>query len=184
MSRGEAMRPETRTIVITGASAGVGRATVRAFAREGARIGLLARGRDGLEAAKREVAELGCEVVAISADVANAEEIENAAEEIERRLGPIDVWVNLLLLDPHLSEWLPEITLSNLRVGEASASVRFFRKENGESSYEVLDKRGPLHVVRQPSPWSLTEIFAERLLDAFVSLLPGEVSFSCRNGRP
>jgi NAD(P)-dependent dehydrogenase (short-subunit alcohol dehydrogenase family) len=83
-----------RTIVITGASAGVGRATARAFAREGARLGLLARGRDGLEAAKREVTQLGGEAVAVSADVANAEEIENAAEEIERRLGPIDVWVN------------------------------------------------------------------------------------------
>jgi glycogen debranching enzyme len=82
--------------------------------------------------------------------------------------------LKLLLLDPHLPEWLPEITLSNLRIGEASASVRFFRKENGESSYEVLDKRGPLHVVRQPSPWSLTATFAERLKDALASLLPGK----------
>ena len=82
--------------------------------------------------------------------------------------------LNMLLLDPHLPEWLPTITLRNLRVGEASAHIRFFRKENGESSYEVLEKRGPLHVVRQPSPWSLTASFAERLQDALVSLLPGK----------
>ncbi|HYP52571.1 MAG TPA: amylo-alpha-1,6-glucosidase [Pyrinomonadaceae bacterium] len=81
--------------------------------------------------------------------------------------------LNTLLLDPHLPEWLPEITLRDLRVGEATATIRFYREEGGASDYEVLDKRGTLHVLRQPSPWSLTASFAERLKDALTSLLPG-----------
>lgn len=80
--------------------------------------------------------------------------------------------LNLLLIDPRLPEWLPEITLSNLRVGEAHATIRFFREKDGQSSYDVLDKRGSLHILRQASPWSLTASFAERLKDALTSLLP------------
>jgi NAD(P)-dependent dehydrogenase (short-subunit alcohol dehydrogenase family) len=82
------------TVVITGASAGVGRATVRAFARRGAAIGLLSRGRDGLEAARREAEALGSRAVVIPVDVARDDEVEDAAAEIEQKLGPIDVWVN------------------------------------------------------------------------------------------
>jgi glycogen debranching enzyme len=81
--------------------------------------------------------------------------------------------LNLLLLDPHLPAWLPEITLGGLAVGEATVTIRFYRKEDGASSYEVLDRSGTLHVVRQPSPWSLTASYAERLRDALASLLPG-----------
>jgi hypothetical protein len=81
--------------------------------------------------------------------------------------------LNLLLLDPHLPAWLPEITLRGLRVGDATISIRFYRKGDGGGDYEVLDKRGPLHVVRQPSPWSMTATFAERLKDLLTSLLPG-----------
>src|SRR5947209_1355788 len=83
-----------QVVVITGASAGVGRATVRRFAREGAALGLLARGRDGLEGARREVEAAGCEAVALQVDVARADEVEAAAAEVEERLGPIEVWVN------------------------------------------------------------------------------------------
>jgi NAD(P)-dependent dehydrogenase (short-subunit alcohol dehydrogenase family) len=83
-----------QVVVITGASAGVGRATVRAFARQGADIGLLARGPDGLNAARSEVEAAGGRAIAIPTDVARAEEIEAAAERIERELGPIDIWVN------------------------------------------------------------------------------------------
>jgi short-subunit dehydrogenase len=67
---------------------------VREFARRGASVGLIARGLDGLEAAKREVEELGCRAVVAQADVANEVEVEGAAELIESALGPIDVWVN------------------------------------------------------------------------------------------
>ncbi|HWB86710.1 MAG TPA: SDR family oxidoreductase [Bryobacteraceae bacterium] len=85
---------EPRTVVVTGASAGVGRATVRAFAREGARVGLLARETEGLHAAAREVEELGGKALAIAVDVAEPDQVDSAAERIERELGPIDVWVN------------------------------------------------------------------------------------------
>jgi short-subunit dehydrogenase len=81
-------------VAITGASAGVGRATARAFAREGADIGLIARGRERLESAQREIESLGRRAVIAQADVADAEQVEAAAQRIEDELGPIDVWVN------------------------------------------------------------------------------------------
>ncbi|HKO11400.1 MAG TPA: hypothetical protein VJV22_05495, partial [Acidobacteriaceae bacterium] len=82
--------------------------------------------------------------------------------------------LHLLVVDPVLPEWLPEIALRGLRVGTASIDLRFYRETDGSSSYEVLDKRGHLHVVRQPSPWSLKTHFAERLVDMLTSLLPGK----------
>ena len=81
--------------------------------------------------------------------------------------------LNLLLVDPHLPEWLPELTLRDLRVGRSRASIRFFRTADGSSDYRVLDVAGPLHIVRQPSPWSLTASFGERLRDLVGSALPG-----------
>jgi len=81
-------------VAITGASAGVGRATARAFARKGADVGLIARGRDRLESTKGEVEQLGCRAVIAETDVADAEQVERAAQQIEDELGPIDVWVN------------------------------------------------------------------------------------------
>jgi short-subunit dehydrogenase len=81
-------------VVVTGASAGVGRATVRAFAREKASIGLVARERERLEAARAEVEAAGGRAVAVTADVADADELEAAATRVEEALGPIDVWVN------------------------------------------------------------------------------------------
>ena len=81
-------------VVITGASAGVGRATARAFAKRGARIGLIARGKDGLEGARADVENAGGEGFAVPTDVARNEEVESAAEAIEKQFGPIDIWVN------------------------------------------------------------------------------------------
>src|SRR5947207_12706629 len=88
------MSARAEVVVITGASAGVGRATARKFARHGARIGLLARGTDGLEAARREVEELGSEALVVPTDVANADQVESAAAQIEAELGQIDIWIN------------------------------------------------------------------------------------------
>ena len=81
-------------VVITGASAGVGRATVRKSARHGARIGLVARGIDGLKAARTEVEELGSEALIVPTDVANADQVEAAAAQIEAEFGRIDIWIN------------------------------------------------------------------------------------------
>lgn len=83
-----------KVVVVTGASAGVGRAVVTEFARQGAHIGLIARGKERLEATRREVEQLGAKALVLPADVANAEEVEAAAERVERELGPIDIWVN------------------------------------------------------------------------------------------
>lgn len=85
---------KSQVVVITGASAGVGRATAQAFARQGAKIGLLARGREGLECARRDVETAGGKALVLPADVAFANQIEAAAEMVERELGPIDIWVN------------------------------------------------------------------------------------------
>jgi short-subunit dehydrogenase len=81
-------------VVITGASAGAGRAAVREFAKHGADIGLIARGTDGLEAAAREVEESGGRALILPVDVADAAEVQRAADEVEKKLGPIDIWVN------------------------------------------------------------------------------------------
>ncbi len=85
---------ENKVVVVTGASAGVGRATVRAFARRGARLGLLARGPEGLAGALKDVEQEGSAGIAVPTDVSDAEAVESAARTIEDQLGPIDVWVN------------------------------------------------------------------------------------------
>src|SRR5436190_9271595 len=82
------------TVAITGASAGVGRAAARKFATSGAQVALLARGRDGLEAARKEVEEFGGKALVVLLDVANADEVEAAAAQIEAELGEIDIWIN------------------------------------------------------------------------------------------
>jgi glycogen debranching enzyme len=81
--------------------------------------------------------------------------------------------LKMLVIDPHLPEWLPEITLRDLRVGKARVTIRFRRRADGRTSYRILDQRGKLHVIRQATPWSLTTQPAERLRDALSSLLPG-----------
>ena len=82
------------TVVITGAAAGVGRATARAFGRRGARIGLLARGVDDLNDAAAEIESAGGKAMVLPTDVADPDAVEAAAAAIERQLGPIDIWVN------------------------------------------------------------------------------------------
>ena len=88
------MNRKPEVVVITGASAGVGRATVRRFAKEGARIGLIARGIDGLKGAQREVEELGGKALVFPVDVANPALVEAAAAQIEADFGDIDIWIN------------------------------------------------------------------------------------------
>lgn len=88
----EKRKPEV--VVITGASAGVGRATVREFARHGAHIALIARGIEGLEATRQEVEQAGGRAITIQADVADADQVDAAASRAEEELGPIDIWIN------------------------------------------------------------------------------------------
>ncbi|GIV96115.1 MAG: short-chain dehydrogenase [Herpetosiphonaceae bacterium] len=83
-----------QVVVITGASAGVGRATAQAFARRGAAIGLLARGLDGLEGARRDVEQAGGKALVLPTDVADPGQVETAAAAVEEQFGPIDIWVN------------------------------------------------------------------------------------------
>ncbi len=80
--------------MITGGSAGAGRAAARAFAQKGLQVGLLARGLERLEATRAEVEGYGVRCMAISTDVADADAVEDAAARIEAGLGPVDVWVN------------------------------------------------------------------------------------------
>jgi NAD(P)-dependent dehydrogenase (short-subunit alcohol dehydrogenase family) len=95
------MRSQTKdkpeVVVVTGASAGVGRAIVQAFAKRGAHIGLLARGHDGLEGARRDVEEAGGQALVITTDTADAEQVEAAAAKVEETFGPIDIWINVAM---------------------------------------------------------------------------------------
>lgn len=79
---------------------------------------------------------------------------------------------NVLFVDPHLPHWLPEITVTNLRVGKASVSLNFVLGSEGRTDYKIVDLEGPLHIVRQPSPWSVTSGWAERISDFARSMAP------------
>src|SRR3954447_10073196 len=88
-------RSSGRVIVVTGASAGVGRAVAEEFGRRGDALGLLARGETGLAGAVRSVESVGGRAIAIPTDVADYAQVEKAAARVEDELGPIDVWVNV-----------------------------------------------------------------------------------------
>ncbi len=92
--RAVAPGPVRQTVIITGASAGIARATARLYGARGARVGLIARGQAGLDGAVRDVQEAGGTALAASADVADYGQVADAARRIEGRLGPVDVWIN------------------------------------------------------------------------------------------
>jgi short-subunit dehydrogenase len=127
-------------VVITGASSGVGRACAREFAHRGARVGLIARGREGLQAAQREVEDLGGRAFVVEADVANAAEVERAAASVEEELGRIDVWVNNAMLsvfapvkelDPDEIRRVTETTYLGTVYGTMAALGRMLARDRG-----------------------------------------------------
>ncbi|HZJ24499.1 MAG TPA: SDR family oxidoreductase, partial [Anaerolineales bacterium] len=131
-------RPEV--VVITGASAGIGRATARRFARDGARIALLARGKEGLEGARRDVETLGGEALPIPTDVADPTQIEEAASKIEERFGPIDIWINNAMtsvfspvkeMQPEEYLRVTEVTYLGYVYGTLSALKRMTPRDHG-----------------------------------------------------
>jgi len=129
-------------IVITGASAGVGRATARAFAQSpgGVRLALLARGREGLEAAAREVEAAGSQALPLPTDVADPAQVEAAAAAVESRFGPPDVWVNNAMtsvfspvrqLQPEEIKRVTEVTYLGVVNGTLAALKRMLPRDAG-----------------------------------------------------
>jgi short-subunit dehydrogenase len=128
------------TVVITGASAGLGRAAAQEFGRPGARIGLLARGVDGLEAAKREIEHLGGQALVIPTDVADAAAVEQAAASVEKQFGPIDIWVNNAMasvfspvkeMEPEEYKRVTEVTYLGVVYGTLAALKRMLPRNQG-----------------------------------------------------
>ncbi len=93
----DASTAQGQVAVVTGGTAGVGRATVRLLARRGYQVAVLARGKERLAATREELEGLGTSVLAIQVDVADAEAVEHAAARIEDELGPIDIWINVAM---------------------------------------------------------------------------------------
>ncbi len=93
-ANGQSNNLKNKVVVVTGASGGIGRAAAVAFGDRGAKVALLARGRDGLEGARRQIDAGGGEALVIPTDVADAAQVEAAAAQVERTWGPIDIWVN------------------------------------------------------------------------------------------
>ena len=129
-----------KVVVVTGASAGVGRAVVAEFARQGAHLGLIARGRERLEATKREVEEAGGKALVLPADVSKAQQVEEAAERAEQELGPIDVWVNDAMttifapfteITPEEFQRATEVTYLGQVYGTMAALKRMNRRNRG-----------------------------------------------------
>ncbi|HKY09610.1 MAG TPA: SDR family oxidoreductase [Candidatus Binatia bacterium] len=130
----------SEVVVITGASAGVGRATARAFARRGAKIGLLARGRDGLDGACRDVERAGGQALSLPTDVAHPDQVEAAAEAIEQRFGSIDIWINnamvsvfspIKAMTPEEFRRVTEVTYLGYVYGTLAALKRMLPRDRG-----------------------------------------------------
>ncbi len=130
---------EPRVVAVTGASSGVGRATAQAFAREGATVGLIARGKEALAATASEVQSLGGKPVVLECDVADPQAVEAAAGELSER-GGIDVWVNNAMASVFAPVWeitaeeyrrVTEVTYLGVVYGTLSALERMRARDRG-----------------------------------------------------
>jgi NAD(P)-dependent dehydrogenase (short-subunit alcohol dehydrogenase family) len=131
---------QREVVVITGASGGVGRAAARRFASDGARIGLIARGLEGLEAAAEDVRRAGGEPLVLPLDVADADAVDAAATQVEEAFGPIDVWVNnamvtiyaeFLDIEPDEYRRSTEVTYLGMVWGTRAALKRMVPRDRG-----------------------------------------------------
>ncbi len=131
---------DREVVVITGASAGVGRATAREFARRGAHLGLLARGIDSLEAARKEVEGYGGRAVVVPTEVADPDQVEDAASLVESELGPVTIWVNNAMttvfapfkeLTPQEFKRVTEVTYLGVVYGTMAALRRMLPRNRG-----------------------------------------------------
>src|SRR5262249_20985623 len=136
----EEVTTQPEVVVITGASAGLGRATVREFAKHGASIGLLARGIDGLDGARREVEDAGGKALVLPTDVSNPDQVEEAAATVEAEFGPIDVWVNDAMVSvfspvrettPSEYKRVTEVTYLGFVYGTLAALKRMLPRDRG-----------------------------------------------------
>jgi short-subunit dehydrogenase len=130
----------SEVVVITGASAGVGRAAAREFGRNGARVGLIARNRERLEAAKREIEQSGGQALVLPLDVADAKAVEDAAQQVEQEFGPIDIWVNNAMtsvfspideMEPDEFKRVTEVTYLGVVYGTMAALRRMRPRDRG-----------------------------------------------------
>jgi NAD(P)-dependent dehydrogenase (short-subunit alcohol dehydrogenase family) len=130
----------SKVVVVTGASAGVGRAAAKAFGRRGDRVALIARGVESLEGAAREVSEAGGEPLVVAADVADHAQVERAADRVEAQLGSIDVWVNNAMatvfapfgeVEPQEFARVTEVTYLGVVWGTTAALSRMRRRNRG-----------------------------------------------------
>lgn len=130
----------SEVVVVTGASAGVGRAVVCEFAKRGAKVGLIARGKERLEDTRREVEQLGGKAIMLPVDVADAGQVEDAASKVESEFGPIDVWVNDAMttvfapfkdITPTEFKRATEVTYLGCVYGTMSALKRMLRRDSG-----------------------------------------------------
>ena len=133
-------KAKRKTAVVTGASAGVGRATARLFAKKGWDLGLIARGHAGLEAARREAEALGVRALLLPVDVADSEAVERAAQQVENELGSIDVWVNNAMvsvfspvkqMQPEEYKRVTEVTYLGVVYGTLAALKRMLPRNRG-----------------------------------------------------
>ncbi|HEX2850090.1 MAG TPA: SDR family oxidoreductase [Acidimicrobiales bacterium] len=127
-------------VAITGATAGVGRATARAFAQKGYDVGLVSRGEEALEAGRKECEAAGVRAVAVPTDVAEWDAVDGAAKRIEDELGPIDVWVNdamatvfspFLHVDPDEFDRATRVTYLGYVNGTRAALNRMTERDRG-----------------------------------------------------
>lgn len=134
------MTAQHEVVVVTGASAGVGRATARAFGQRGASVALLARGRDGLEAARREIEAAGGRALVLPADVGDPDQVERAAQAAEDAFGPIDIWVNnamlsvlspVIQMQPEEYRRVTEVTYLGYVYGTLTALRRMQPRDHG-----------------------------------------------------